>query len=111
MAQLQKFQALVAGPNSRHSTKVGACLMVCVATIYLYTSTMCIFLFCTSYFVSQVIVLCFAVFLGGWAPQKHAYWTSLSSDYTTSGGCKTIIVMMYMYIHSCSRMYDVHTLL
>ena len=33
MAQLQKFQALVAGPNSRHSTKVGACLMVCVAAI------------------------------------------------------------------------------
>lgn len=36
MAQLQKFQALVAGTNSRHSTKVGACLMVCATAIYMY---------------------------------------------------------------------------
>jgi cyclic AMP-responsive element-binding protein 3 len=59
MAQLKRFQALVAGTGtSRHTTKVGACLMV--------------------------IVLCFAVFLGGWAPQKHAYWASFSSDYATT---------------------------
>ena len=33
MAQLQKFQALVAGTtNGTHTTKVGACLMVCTIT-------------------------------------------------------------------------------
>ena len=35
MAQLQKFKALVSGgTNGRHTTKVGACLMVCVNTTH-----------------------------------------------------------------------------
>jgi cyclic AMP-responsive element-binding protein 3 len=58
LTQLKKFQALVSGSgNSRHTTKVGACLMV--------------------------VVLCFAVLLGGWVP-NHSYWTSVSTDYATT---------------------------
>ena len=34
----------------------------------------------------QVVVLCFAVLLGGWVPQKHSYWTSISTDYATTSG-------------------------
>lgn len=84
MAQLQKFQALVAGATTgSHTTKAGACLMV----IVLYQFTHRTFSQDVQYHVpTQVIVLCFAVFLGGWAPTKYSYWTTPSNDYATTTG-------------------------
>ena len=80
MAQLQKFQALVAGSTSgSHTTKAGACLMVIV--LYQFTSRTF-----SPDVPTQVIVLCFAVFLGGWAPTKYSYWTTPSHDYATTTG-------------------------
>lgn len=60
MAQLQKFQAFVAGPNSRHSTKVGACLMVRVtSSMYFLTLHS---LFCVS--GNSVVFCCVLWWLG-----------------------------------------------
>ena len=100
LTQLKKFQALVSGSgNSRHTTKVGACLMVCVYCHYLqlFIAFPCV----------QVVVLCFAVLLGGWVP-NHSYWTSVSTDYATTSGEGTVRVQTLSYMDTICMLLCVH---
>lgn len=81
MVQLQKFQALLAGSGQR-TTKFGACIMVC----YNYMAQQLLMVQYLVYHFVQVFFLCFAVFVGGWAPQKNLFSTSASNDYVTAPG-------------------------